>query len=91
MNTTLFKPYVHPTGTEIDNEIVRVYKLVESVEKQKEVYVITRKFSLCKRINPPVSGCIYACEESFNPISNDTEEQIQRIKSCHGKELFGIS
>ena len=42
MNTTLFKPYVHLTGTEIDNEIVRVYKLVESEEKQKEVRAIVR-------------------------------------------------
>jgi len=87
VSTTMFKTYAHLTGKDIDNEIARVYGLVEPEAKKTEARVIPRQCPHCQHINPPITNWCYGCGESLNPTNIATEEQIQQFISQHGKEL----
>jgi site-specific recombinase XerD len=88
VHTTMFKVYAHLTGTDIDEELLRVYGIQRETEEKRVPKLEPRVCPNCRSLMPPVADYCALCGESLLTTHSAREEEIQKFVREHKKELL---
>ncbi|MGA7627032.1 MAG: site-specific integrase [Methanoregula sp.] len=76
VDSRMFKTYLHLTGLDVDNEVLRLYG-IEPQKKAKEQQMTPKQCPHCQTVNPPFSGYCYVCGHQ---LTDDAAAQFTTLR-----------
>jgi len=86
-DTRMWKTYVHLTGQDIDDEVARMYGIVDKKDDDLDTGVTPKQCTNCSTINPPLAFTCYTCGQPLDSTGALKLEEMARFIVEHGDSL----
>jgi len=90
VETRMFQTYLHLTGQDIDNEVLRLYG-IETPAKIKEHKLSPRQCTHCQTINPPISDFCFRCGFQLTEEADADMGTLKRISEDNPMILLKLA